>query len=417
MKEYIHLKNCTLYHVGHPLHSKKISMEVQDGIITQIGESIISNATEIIENAHISAGWFDMRVSFCDPGNEHKEDLTSGANAAAAGGFTGVATLPNTLPVADNKSQIEYQKSIRRGGQNLPTDIYPMGALSVGLLGKDMAELYDMFQSGAIAFTDGDKAHTDSGLLMRCLQYGKVFGATIIVMANDEELSRGGKMHEGVVSVNLGLKGIPDIAETVQIQKCLEILRYTEGKLHFSKVSTPQGIQLIAAAKAEGLHVTADISIQHLIHTDEALYSFDTHYKLLPPLRPQTYIDAMIAAINNGTIDCIVSDHKPENIENKAVEFDYAATGCIGTQTLYSAYQTYLADKISLNTFIKAVSNNPRTILNLPAIQIEQGSPANLTIFDPTKKWLYNKDNSLSKSYNTPFDQVEFTGQVLKVIN
>ncbi len=414
MKAYmIHLKNCTLHHVGHPLHSKNISMEVHDGIISQIGGSIISSATEVIENAHISAGWFDMRVSFCDPGNEHKEDLTSGANAAAAGGFTGVATLPNSLPVADNKSLIEYQKS---KSPNLPVDIYPMGALSVGLVGKDMAELYDMFQSGAIAFTDGDKAHTDSGLLMRCLQYAKVFGAPIIVMANDEELSRGGKMHEGVVSVNLGLKGIPDIAETAQIQKCLEILRYTEGKLHFSKVSTPQGIQLIAAAKAEGLHVTADISIQHLIHTDGALESFDTHYKLLPPLRPQSYIDAMIAAINDGTIDCIVSDHKPENIENKAVEFDYAATGCIGTQTLYTAYQTYLADKISLNTFIKAVSNNPRSILNLPSIQIEQGAPANLTIFDPTKKWIYNKDSNLSKSYNTPFDNVEFNGQVLKVI-
>jgi len=414
MKAYmIHIKNCTLHHVGHPLHSKKISMEVHDGIITQIGESIISSATEVIENAHISAGWFDMRVSFCDPGNEHKEDLVSGSNAASAGGFTGVATLPNTMPATDNKSQVEYQKS---KSPNLPVDIYPMGALSVGLLGEDMAELYDMFQSGAIAFTDGDKAHTDSGLLMRCLQYAKVFGATIIVMANDEELSRGGKMHEGVVSVNLGLKGIPDIAETAQIQKCLEIVRYTEGKLHFSKVSTPQGIELIAAAKAEGLQVTADISIQHLIYTDEALESFDTHYKVLPPLRPQSYIDAMIAAINNGTIDCIVSDHKPENIENKAVEFDYAATGCIGTQTLYAAYQTYLADKISLNTFIKAVSNNPRSIFNLPSIQIEQGSPANLTIFDPTKTWIYNKDSNLSKSYNTPFDNVEFTGQVLKVI-
>ncbi len=413
MKAPIHLKNCTLHHVGHPLHSKKISLEVRDGIISQMGESIISTATEVIENAHISAGWFDMRVSFCDPGNEHKEDLISGANAAAAGGFTGVATLPNTLPVADNKSQIEYQKS---KSPNLPIDIYPMGALSVGLQGKDMAELYDMFKSGAIAFTDGDKAHTDSGLLMRCLQYAKVFGAPIIVMANDEELSRGGKMHEGVVSVNLGLKGIPDIAETAQIQKCLEIVRYTAGKLHFSKVSTPQGIQLIAKAKAEGLQVTADISIQHLIYTDEALESFDTHYKLVPPLRPQSYIDAMIAAVNNGTIDCIVSDHKPENIENKAVEFDYAASGCIGTQTLYSAYQTYLADKISLNIFVKAVSNNPRSILNLPAIQIEQGSPGNLTIFDPTKKWIYTKENNLSKSYNTPFDNTEFTGQVLKVI-
>ncbi len=413
MKAYIHLKNCTLQHVGHPLHSKKISMEVHDGIITQLGESIISNATEVIENAYISAGWFDMRVSFCDPGNEHKEDLASGAHAAAAGGFTGVATLPNTLPVADNKSQIEYQKS---KSTHLPTDIYPMGALSVGLAGKDMAELYDMFQNGAIAFTDGDTAHTDSGLLMRCLQYAKVFGATIIVMANDEELSRGGKMHEGEVSVNLGLKGIPDIAETAQIQKCLEILRYTEGKLHFSKVSTPKGIALIAAAKAEGLQVTCDIAIQYLIHTDAALEGFDTHYKLVPPLRPQSYIDAMIAAVNNGTIDCIVSDHKPENIENKAVEFDYAATGCIGTQTLYSAYQTFLADKISLNTFIKAVSNNPRAILNLPNIEIEQGSAANLTIFDPTKKWIYNKDSNLSKSYNTPFDNTEFTGRVLKVV-
>ncbi|MDZ4757172.1 MAG: dihydroorotase [Bacteroidota bacterium] len=416
MKAHIYLKNCILHHIGHPLHSKQIDMEVQDGIISQMGESIISTATEIIENAHISAGWFDMRVSFCDPGNEHKEDLISGAKAAAAGGFTGVATLPNTVPVADNKSQIEYQKNIQRGGQMLATDIYPMGALSVGLLGKDMAELYDMFQSGAIAFTDGDKAHTNSGLLMRCLQYAKVFGAPIVVMANDEELSKGGKMHEGLVSVNLGLKGIPDIAETAQIQKCLEIVRYTEGKLHFSKVSTPQGLQLIAAAKAEGLNVTADISIQHLIHTDTALESFDTHYKVMPPLRPQNYIDAMIKAINDGTIDCIVSDHKPENIENKAVEFDYAATGCIGTQTLYSAYQTYLADKISLNIFVKAVSNNPRNILNLPAIQIEQGAAANLTVFDPTEKWIYNKQNNLSKSYNTPFDNMEFTGKVLKVI-
>lgn len=414
MKAHIYIKNCILHQPGHRFHNKAIYMEVKEGVIVQISDNkIVSDAKDIIENVHISSGWFDMRVRFCDPGFEHKEDLASGAAAAAAGGFTGVATLPHTQPICDNKTQVEYQKS---KSKQLPTDIYPIGALSVGAAGNDMAELYDMFQSGAVAFSDGDKGHTDSGLLMRCLQYAQVFVAPIMIVPNDDELSKAGKMHEGWVSVNLGLKGIPDIAETVHLQKCLEILRYTGGKLHFSKVTTPKGIALIRAAKTEGLAVTADISIQHLVHTDSHLEGFDTNYKLMPPLRPQAYIDSMIEGINDGTIDCIVSDHKPENIENKAVEFDYAATGCIGTQTLYSVYQTYLSDRIQLETFIKAVSSNPRNILSIPINAIEEGTEANITVFDPSQKWVFNKEQSKSKSYNTPFDQVEFTGKVLRVI-
>lgn len=413
MKSNLLLKNCMLVFPNHEFNGQKIDIEIIEGKITQIGKNIPSEIKECIADQYISPGWFDMKVNFCDPGFEHKEDIQSGSKAAISGGFTGVATFPELDPVSDNKSQISYQIS---KSQQLPIQIIPIGALSVGMKGTDMAELYDMYTVGAKAFTDGEKTSNDSGLLMRALQYTQVFHAPVIIQPNDKKLSQGGKMHEGLVNVTLGLKGIPDIAETADIQKCLEILRYTGGELHFSKISTPQSVELIKQAKKEGLKVTADVSIHHLILTDEALTGFDTNYKFNPPLRPQSYIKSLIEGLNNGTIDCIVSDHKPEDTENKEVEFDYAKNGCIGTQLLYSIYQTFLSNQIDLDRLIQLISINPRKILNLEAITWEIGSNANITIFNPNEEWKLTKDNNLSKSYNTPFDNQIFKGKVIQTI-
>lgn len=405
------IKGATIIDAQSPYNGKVADILIENNIILEIGD-IEPSDYEMVDASgkYVSIGWMDMRVNFCDPGDEHKETIESGCNAARAGGFTAVAVMPNLQPVTDHKSQIEY---IQNRGEDSGLKVFAVGAMSANCEGKELAELYDMHCAGAIAFADAGIPVSKSGLLLRALQYCQTFGSRVMVHCEDKSLSSGGSMHEGPVSVSLGLKGIPALAESVSIARDIEILRYTGGKMHISRVSTLQGVSLIRSAKAEGLDVTADVTIHHLLLSDESLKDFDTNFKMNPPLRSQEHILALIDGVNDGTIDCIVSDHTPENIENKAVEFEYAHAGVIGTQLLFSLYQTYLSSQILLEKFISCIAVNPRKILNIPIPKIELEEPVQLTVFCTETLYKFDQRANKSASNNSPFMGRELKGKAL----
>jgi dihydroorotase len=412
MKQLI--KSVTVIDAHSAHHFHVVDIYIVDGVIQEIGQHIQAEADEVKDGSHgyISNGWIDMRVNFCDPGYEYKEDIISGLNAAAAGGFAHVAVYPQTFPVIDHKSQINYILNL---SASHTVTVHPVGCVSHQLEGKELAELYDMHTAGAIAFADGTKPLNKSGLLMRALQYTAPFGGVIISNPDDAGISSGGKMHEGEVSVSLGLKGIPAIAETIAIQRDLELLKYSGGHLHFSRVSTAGGVELIRNAKADGLHVTADTTIHHLCLADGLLTEFDSNYKMIPPLRSEDHIQALIEGINDGTIDAIVSDHTPENTENKAVEFDYASPGVLGVQIVYSLYNQFLADKIPLERFVACITTGPAHVLSISSTKIEEGAQGVYTFFKPSARWRFDEQTNQSKSMNSPFMGEEMMGEAMLV--
>jgi len=397
-------------------NGQTVDVYIEDGIIKNIGNDLSENADKIIaqENLHISPGLMDMHAEFCEPGLEYKEDLLSGANAAAKGGFTSVAIMPNTTPTRSSKSDVEFVKSKT---QNHIVDVLPIGALSHNLEGKELAEMFDMKQAGAVAFSDNKKAIKSSGLMSRALLYAKNFDGLVISFANDESLSHGGQMHEGKISTSLGLESIPTLSEELQVSRDLFLTSYNRSKIHFSTISTANSVAMINEAKKEGLNVTCEIAAHQIALTDEALLDFDSNYKTLPPLREEIDTEALIEGLIDGTIDVIVSDHTPQDIECKQKEFDLAEFGIIGLQTAFPVACTHLEEHIGLEGIIQKMAINPRTILQLDVPVIESGFNANITLFDPTQKWTLTKEMIVSKSKNTPFIGTEFTGKVLGIIN
>lgn len=397
-------------------NGKIVDVYIEEGIIKNIGENLSDKADKVItqENLHISPGLMDMHAEFCEPGLEYKEDLISGANAAAKGGFTAVAIMPNTTPTRSSKTDIEFVKSKT---QNHIVDVLPIGALSHNLEGKELAEMFDMKQAGAIAFSDNKAAIKNSGLMSRALLYAKNFDGLVISFANDESLSHGGQMHEGEVSTTLGLESIPALSEELQISRDLFLTSYNESKIHFSTISTANSVAMIKEAKNEGINVTCEIAAHQIALTDKALIGFDSNYKTLPPLREDIDTEALIAGLKDGTIDVIVSDHTPQDIECKQKEFDLAEFGITGLQTAFSLACTHLEKHIGLEGIIQKMAINPRTVLQLDVPVIEKEFSANITLFNPTKKWTLTKEMLISKSTNTPFIGTEFTGKVVGIIN
>jgi dihydroorotase len=392
-------------------HEKQRDILIHNGIIEKVAEKITDqSAQEIsIPGLHASPGWIDMQANFKDPGHEYKEDLTSGARAAARGGFTGVCIQSSTDPALDSKTQIEY---IKRSSIDLPVHIYPIGAITHAREGKEMAELFDMSQAGAIAFSDDKRFIENPKLLELALNYSKNFNGLLIHFADTPALSAKGMMHEGDASVFLGMKGIPAMAEEQGLNRDLYLAEYTGGKLHYNLLSTSGSIALIKDAKKKKLQVTAGIAAHQVYFTDEALKGFESVHKVNPPYRGQKDVDALIAGLKDGTVDIICSDHSPEDIENKNLEFEYARNGIINIQTAFSAANTILRKKISLSDIINKFSTNPRSILGLPAATIEEGAVAELTFFDPESKFTFTKVENASNSHNSPFFDVELTGKV-----
>jgi len=406
------ITSATIIDPNSPFNKKKADVLIENGLIANIAGKI-SGDYKVINAAgkYLLPGFFDLNCNIGELGFETKEDLTTGTKAAAAGGFTGLALMPNTNPPVHSKTEVEYLKN--KAKNNL-VDIYPLGAISHKREGKDLAEMYDMYLSGAKAFTDGNRPVQDAGLMERALLYAQGFNALVFSYPEDTAIAGKAKVHEGEVSTMLGMKGIPALAEELMVARDLYLAEYTGSAIHFSTISTKRSVELIRAAKKNGLKVTCDVAAHHLLLTDQTLTGFNTQYKVKPPLRTQDDVDALIAGLKDDTIDVIVSQHTPHEVEFKDVEFEIAEYGIIALQT---AFSVALKAGLSVDLIVQKMAISPRNILNLDIPVIQKDLPANLIIVDTEKEWEYNRGSNQSKSYNSPFIGDKLTGKVLYTFN
>ncbi len=404
---------------GSPYHAKTCDLLVDNGTITTIITGKRLTAPRGFKTYHakgkfLSPGWVDMLTHLPDPGFEFKESVHSACAVAAAGGFTAIAVTPETQPPIHSKSEVKY---LLKQAHGHAVTILPMGAVSHQLAGKELAEMFDMQQAGAVAFTDGDKPIAHAGVMLRALLYARGIDALILSRPEQKEITGSAMVHESKNTTLLGLKGIPNIAEDVMVARDIELLRYTGGKLHFSKISSASSVELIRRAKKEKLNITCDVSVNNLLFTDASLSDYDTNLKVTPPLRSENDRKALLKGLKDGVIDVIVSDHNPQDTENKSVEFDYSAYGSIGLQTVYAALNTFLGNELSAELLVEKLAINPRIILGLPQVELKENALASFTLFDARQKWTYTKKNNLSKSANSCLLQKEFTGKAVAIYN
>ncbi|MNG82178.1 Dihydroorotase [compost metagenome] len=400
---------------GNEYHQQTVDVFIEKGKIAQIGKTIkvADKNVETIDGTGkiLSPGFFDLHANFGEPGLETKEDIRTGTAAAAAGGFTAVAVMPNTEPAIQSRSEVALVVNAAKG--NI-VDVHPIGAISKKREGKEMAELYDMKQNGAVAFSDGNKSVQQAGLMSRALLYAKGFEGLIFSHAEDESMAGGNKMNEGTMSTYLGMKGIPNLAESLMVSRDLYLAEYTEAPIHFASISTPEAVDLIKKAKAKGLRVTCDVAAHQLVFTDEDIVGFDSNYKVSPPLRTKADAKALIKGVKDGVIDAVVSQHTPQEIEYKNVEFHIAKNGIIGLQTVLP-----LLVRAGLNEeqIVNSLAVRPRQILGLAIPQIKEGAIANLVLFDLAKSWNFDEKTNRSKSKNSPLFGQSLKGAVELVIN
>ena len=364
----------------------------------------------------ILPGLIDMHVHLREPGREDEETIESGCRAAAAGGFTAVCCMPNTNPVIDSRGYVEF---IKERSEGFLVDVHPVAAVTKGQKGEELTEMGDMIDGGAVAFSDDGYPVKNASILRRALEYAKMFGHPIIDHCEEMSLSEDGVMNEGFVSTSLGLRGIPPISEEIHVARDLLVAEYTGGPLHIAHVSTKGAVRLIREAKKRGILVTAETCPHYIVLTDEAVRSFDTNTKMKPPLRSEEDQKAILNGLKDGTIDVIATDHAPHSIEEKETEYDAAAFGIIGLETVVGLVMTHLVNKnvLTLSDVVEKMAILPRKILHLPENRIEEGGNANLTILDPDLKWIVDKTTFQSKSRNTPFDGWDLAGGCFGVVN
>jgi dihydroorotase len=406
------IKNATILSSSSPFHGQIKNIFIENGIISKINdETNEADETINLKGLYISTGWMDCFANFCDPGQEFKETLESGANAAAAGGFTEVMLIPNTQPAVYNKSQVEYlvQKS-----KSLPVAVHPIGSITKNAEGKELSEMFDMFNNGAIAFSDGTKPVQSSGILQKALEYILAIDGTIIQLPDDKSIGTNGLMNEGEMSTKLGLQGKPALSEELMIARDIELVRYTNSKIHFTGISTKKSLELIAAAKKEGLNVSCSVTPYHLFFCEEDLYDYDTNLKVNPPLRTKEDRDALRKGIMNGTVDFIASHHQPQDWDHKVCEFQYAE---FGMETLEIVFTAASMSGVTTETFVKMQTENIRKIFNKPFSVIDEGQKANLTLFVPGEEKVFEEKDILSKSRNNAFVNKKLKGKVIGIIN
>lgn len=386
---------------------------IADGIIKEIAANIESDEAQKITavGLQVSPGWVDLKANFCEPGNEHKETLETGALAAERGGFTHVCVSPATHPPVDNKAQVEF---IKNKSDFSTTRLHAVGCVSLSREGKELAELYDMHQNGAVFFSDENR-HLKSGLLYRALLYVQNFGGRVVTFAADTSLSEGGMVNEGLASTHTGLRANPAIAEAIAIERNLRLVDYTKGKLHITGLSTAEGVELIRKAKTSGQAITADVHVNQLIFNEETVLGFDSNFKVNPPYRRELDRIALWQGVKDGTIDAIVSDHRPAHDDEKEIEFDYACYGNVTLETLFPSLAT--CSEFDLTAVLRALNQGPREVMGLPASIIEENQVADVTLFTLEEHTLLEKDDLFSLSHNTPFLNQELKGRVLGVVN
>ncbi|WP_025124195.1 dihydroorotase [Myroides odoratimimus] len=394
-----------------PFHNQTVDIQVENGLITKIANQIENDQFEQIkyDNLHVSQGWFDSSVCLGEPGFEERENIAHGLEVAAKSGFTQIAVEPNTHPITDSQSIVSFIKQ-KAFGQT--TEVFPIGALTVKSEGTDLAELFDMKNAGAIAFGDYKKPIQNANVLKIALQYVQDFDGLIIAFSQDNSIKGKGVANEGVESTKLGLKGIPTLAEELQIARNLFLLEYTGGKVHFPTISTAKSVELIKEAKQKGLNVTCSTAVHLLTMTDEKLADFDTRFKVYPPLRDEATRQALINGVLDGTIDCITSEHNPLDIEHKKLEFNSASNGTIGLESAFVALNTVLPLEVIVDKLTSA-----RTIFKIDTPSIKEGNKVNITLFNPSKEYSFTKENILSKSKNSAFLNHPMNGEVYGVVH
>jgi dihydroorotase len=398
---------------GHKFHQQEVDVLINKGKIADINKKIkpSDENIQVIEGkgAILAPGFFDLNVNIGEPGYETKEDLQTGTAAAAAGGFTGIAVHPNTSPAIQSRSEVALIVNMSKG--NL-VDVYPIGAVSKKREGKEMAELYDMKVNGAIAFSDGNHSVQQAGLMGRALLYARGFNGLVISFAQDESIAGGNQMNEGVMSTFLGMKGIPNLAEALMVSRDLYLAEYNEAPIHFTTISTAESVELIK--KAKGLQVTCDVAAHSLVFTDDNIEGFDSNYKVSPPLRTHKDVKALIKGVKDGVIDAIVSQHTPQEIEFKAVEFHIAKNGITGLQTVLPML---LKAGLNEDQIVEKLAINSRKIVGLKIPSLATGEEANIVLFNSAATWEFNDKTNKSKCKNNPLFGQTLTGKVLAVIN
>jgi len=407
------IEKATVVDRNSPHDGKVCDILVEDGRIKAIGTGLKATADVTVRHPglHVSPGWVDPFAHFGDPGYEYKETLVTGAAAAAAGGYTDVFVLPNTKPVLDSKTQIEY---VMRASAGLPVTVRPIGAVTRGLEGKNLAEMYDMRNSGAVAFSDGTLPVQAAGLLLKGLQYVKAIDAVIIQIPDDRTVGANGLMNEGVISTRLGLPGKPMMAEELMVARDIKLARYTESKLHFTGVTSPRSLEYIRRARESGLAVSCSVTPYHLFFTDADLTDYDTNLKVYPPLRDPSTVQALRKAVLEGVVDAIATHHQPHEFDSKVVEFEYAKPGMSSLETAYAALRTALPD-LPVSRTVELLSSGPRTIFGLGQPVIAEGREAILSFFDPAGTTTLT--TSASKSKNNPFLGKTLQGRVWGMLN
>jgi dihydroorotase len=403
------LRDVRIISPGHPLHESRRDIHFKNGKIKRIGKSLPAKKVRTIKlpNMHISPGWVDVGTGIGEPGYEYRETLKSCSACAAGGGYTAVMPFPNTLPTVHSKTEVQF---IIDQAEDLPVAFHPIGAISQLCAGKDLAELMDMKNSGAIAFSDGENNLDNTNLLVRALQYVRSFDGMVVNAPLDRSVSPEGQMHEGTISTSLGLKGIPVLAETVMLRRDLEVLAYTKSRLHSYNISSAQAIQLLSRARKEGLEVTASVAAMNLVETDESLSEFDSNYKVMPPLRSDHDRTALIKAVKKGTIDVITSNHRPFEPEAKRVEFPIARYGSTGLETCFALLRSI---DMPVAIIVEKLSLRPRQIFGLDIPGFDEGSKVDFTIFDPDLDWTY--ESTASRSNNTPYLGRHFRGRAIGI--
>ena len=405
------LKSATIIDSKSEFHNTVQDILIEKGVISKIADNIknTNNYKEInLENLHISQGWFDSSVCFGEPGFEDRETINNGLQAAALSGFTTVAMNANTEPVLDSSSNIAFVNS---KAQNHAVKLLPIGALTKDSNGEHLAEMFDMKNAGACAFQDYKKPIENANILKIALQYASNFNGLVYSYPQDNSISRNGVVNENITSTTLGLKGNPNLAEALQVARDLFLLEYTNGKLHIPTISTAEAVDLIREAKKKKLDVSCSVAIHNLFFTDDVLTTFDTNFKVQPPLRIQKDVNALIEGVKDGTIDLVTSDHNPLNIELKNIEFDYADYGTIGLESAFSALNTLFSVKKTISILTKGKER-----FGQESTTISEGNKINASLFNPNGKFTFDTSNIHSKSKNSIFLNTSLKGSVYGII-